>query len=285
MPIEKQLWTDIILEQPIQKDDFLSESEDMSALVDHNTLNLAEAGVEPEVFVDNETYPVGIVSREDAPKEILLHTLDTKNTVVRNIEKMQAAYDKMKSVTLGHANALTRKRRAMAAHNWCPLQDGAQTPVLITTGELIGGRRRLTFDDLDNLELRFKALEVNLEDLRIVLTPEHEYDLKAENRKQYKDCMKDGKIGNFKVFSYPHLPYFDTTTGKKQAYGSAKGANSSMASVAWIRSEVCRAVGATDSFIREKDPEARGDILGYQQRFTALPMRNKYIGAIYSAKA
>lgn len=285
MPIEKQLWTDIILEQPIQKDDFMSESEDMSALVDHHTLNLAEAGVEPEVFIDNSTYPVGIVSREDAPKEILLHTLDTKNTVVRNIEKMQAAYDKMKSVTLGHVNALTRKRRAMAAYNWSPLQNGEMTPVLVTTGELVGGRRRLTFDDLDNLELRFKALEVNLEDLRIVLTPEHEYDLKAENRKMYKECMKDGKIGNFKVFSYPHLPYFDTTTGKKQAYGSAKGANSSMASVAWIRSEVCRAVGATESYIREKDPEARGDILGYQQRFTALPMRNKYIGAIYSAKA
>lgn len=122
MPIEKELWVDIIKEQPIQEGDFLNESEDLSALVDNNTLHLAEAGVEPEVFIDNDTYPVGIVQREDVPKDILLHTLDTKNTVVRNIEQMQAAYDKMLSVTRGHVNALTRKRRALAAYNWCPLQ-------------------------------------------------------------------------------------------------------------------------------------------------------------------
>ena len=51
MPIEKELWVDIIKEQPIQEGDFLNESEDLSALVDNNTLHLAEAGVEPEVFL------------------------------------------------------------------------------------------------------------------------------------------------------------------------------------------------------------------------------------------
>ena len=232
MPIEKELWVDIIKEQPIQEGDFLNESEDLSALVDNNTLHLAEAGVEPEVFIDNDTYPVGIVQREDVPKDILLHTLDTKNTVVRNIEQMQAAYDKMLSVTRGHVNALTRKRRALAAYNWCPLQDGEFTPVLVTTGELVNGRRRLTFDDLDLLEAKFKAMEVDMTQLCLVLTTEHEADLKSENRKLYKEYMRDGKIGNFKVFSYPHLPLFDTTTGKKQAFGSAKGENSAMASIA-----------------------------------------------------
>lgn len=285
MAIEKELWTDVLLDQPIQPDDFLSESEDFSQLVEYNKLHLAEAGIEPEVFVDNDTYPVGIVSREDVPHEILLHTLDTKNTVVRNLEKMQASYDKMKSVVKGHANALTRKRRSMAAFNWCPLKDGDHTPVLEATGELVNGRRRLTFDDLDRLEARFIDLEVNTEDLRLVLTSEHRNDLKAENRKLYKEYMRDGKIGKFKVYDYPHLPYFDVTTGEKQAYGSAKGTNSSMASIAWVRTEVCRATGTTDTFSRENDPEARGDIIGYQQRFAALPMRNKYIGAIYSPHA
>lgn len=285
MPIDKQLWTDIILEQPIQPDDFLSESEDVSSLVEYDILHLAEAGVEPEVFVDNDTYPVGIVSREDVPKEIPLHTLDTKNTVVRNVEQMQSSYDKMQSMTRGHNNALTRKRRALAAFNWCPLQDGEFTPVLEATGELVNGRRRLTFDDLDTLETKFETLEVDMSQLRLALTPEHKADLKAENRKLYKECMKDGQIGRFKVYTYPHLPLFDVSTKKKQAFGSAKGENSSMASIAWIKTEVVRATGTTEPFHREKDPEARGDIIGYQQRFTALPMRNKYIGAIYSPHA
>lgn len=198
---------------------------------------------------------------------------------------MQARYDKVQSVTRGHVNALTRK----LAGQWPPTtgvrcRTVSSRPVLVTTGEAVNGRRRLTFDDLDLLEAKFKAMEVDMTQLCLVLTTEHEADLKSENRKLYKEYMRDGKIGNFKVFSYPHLPLFDTTTGKKQAFGSAKGENSAMASIAWIRTEVMRATGTVDVFHREKDPEARGDILGYQQRFSALPLRNKYIGAIYSGK-
>lgn len=86
----------------------------------------------------------------------------------------------MKSVVRGHSNALLRRRRALAAYNWCPLQDGEFTPVLVTTGELVNGRRRLTFDDLDLLEAKFEALEVDLSQLRLALTTEHKADLKAE---------------------------------------------------------------------------------------------------------
>lgn len=57
MPIEKELWVDIIKEQPIQEGDFLNESEDLSALVDNNTLHLAEAWgfqVRMAEWVENE---------------------------------------------------------------------------------------------------------------------------------------------------------------------------------------------------------------------------------------
>ncbi len=141
---EKQIWTGIILEKPIADDSFLLDSVDMSELVENNTIHLADAGVEPEVFVDNDTYPVGIVSREDVPKELPLHTLDTKNTVVRNVEAIEASYKKLESVTMGHKNALARKSAALAAHNWCPLADGEFTPVLETTGAADAtGRKRL----------------------------------------------------------------------------------------------------------------------------------------------
>jgi hypothetical protein len=35
-------------------------------------------------------------------------------------------------------------------------------------------------------------------------------------------------------------------------------------------------------FVRYKDPEQRGDIVGFQMRFAALSIRGKYSGAIYS---
>lgn len=281
MPITKEIWTDVILEAPIQSDDFLSESVDMSDLVEYNIIHLAEAGVEPQVFIDNKTYPVGTVQREDVPKELPLQTLDTENTLVRNIEAMELSYDKVKSVTRGHKNALTRKRRALAAYNWCPLKDTDKTPVLEASGAPdANGRKRLTFADLDRMKSRFVAMECDLENLVIALNPEHEADLQAENRALYREYLKDKKIGVFRTYLYPHLPLFDTTTKQKQAFGSAAGENSRMASVVWQKNEVMRAVGNTDVFSTTKDPGSRGDIIGFQQRFIALPMRNKYIGAI-----
>lgn len=285
MPIEKQIWIGIVLEHMTPKTSFLSASRNMDEFVENNTINLADAGVEPEVFVDNDTYPVGIVERKDVPVALPLHTLDTQNTVVRNIEEKESSYNKMESVTTGHKNALTRKRAALAAHNWCPMQNAEFTPVLQATGVPDAtGRKRLTFDDLDEMEARFEDLEADMENLILVLNTQHKADLKAENRKLYKECIKDGKIGNFTVFSYSKLPYFDITTKKKQAFGSATTENSAMASLVYVKNEVMAATGDTEPFVTYKDPGARGDILGYQQRFTALPLRNKYIGAIYSGK-
>ena len=53
----------------------------------------------------------------------------------------------------------------------------------------------------------------------------------------------------------------------------------------YINTEVMRAGGTADMFTKEKDPTVRGDVVGFEHRFTALPIRGKYIGAIYSAKA
>ena len=39
-----------------------------------------------------------------------------------------------------------------------------------------------------------------------------------------------------------------------------------------------------DMFAKYKDPEHRGNIIGFQQRFTAAPITGKYTGAIYSTK-
>ena len=52
----------------------------------------------------------------------------------------------------------------------------------------------------------------------------------------------------------------------------------------YCETEVCLARGDTEVFARYKDPKDRGDIIGFQQRAMALPIRGKYIGAIYSGK-
>ncbi len=53
MPIEKQLWIAMLKEGFIPSTSFLSRSVDMSEFVEYNKINLAEAGVDPKVLVDN----------------------------------------------------------------------------------------------------------------------------------------------------------------------------------------------------------------------------------------
>ena len=104
MAIEKQIWISMLMEGFYPDRSFLARSVDMTPMVEYNKINLAEAGVAPDVLVDNKDYPVPTMSRTDTPLELTLHTFDTKNTVVRNVEEMETAYAKMESVVRQHRN-------------------------------------------------------------------------------------------------------------------------------------------------------------------------------------
>ncbi|MEG1762878.1 MAG: hypothetical protein RR256_04635, partial [Bacteroidales bacterium] len=95
MAIERELWLTLIKEGLTPDTSFLSRSMNMDEHVDANKLNLAEAGIDPKVLIDNTTFPIPVASRTDVPKELLLHTFDTENTVVRNIEEKECSYPKM----------------------------------------------------------------------------------------------------------------------------------------------------------------------------------------------
>lgn len=114
--IAKEIWTDILMEGFYPKDDFLSWSRDMSELVEYNTLNLAEAGADPNLLIDNAVYPIAAATRTDVPKTITLRTLDTDSTIVRNLEKKETAYNKMESVVRAHRNTLRKGAIQLAAH-------------------------------------------------------------------------------------------------------------------------------------------------------------------------
>lgn len=286
MAIEKQIWIDLIKEGMTPDTSFLSRSVDMSDLVEHNKINLAEAGVEPNVIIDNKVYPVPTASREDAPLELPLHTFDTENTVVRNIEEKESAYPKMESVTRGHRRSLIRKTSANAAYNWCPTKDSDMTPVLAASGDISkAGYKKVSFEDFLNLEAKFRGLDVDMNSLVAVLNAYHLADLMAEDMKLYKEVLAAGKLFSFSLFSFNNTATFDGTTGQKKAYGAAADpTKDAISSLVYCDTEVMRASGDTEIFVTYKDPKERGDILGFQQRFTALPIRSKYIGAIYSGK-
>ncbi len=283
--VQKELWTDILMEGYYPKDDFLSWSRDLSEFVEYNTINLAEAGADPNLLIDNNTYPISVSQRTDTPKSIVLRTLDTDSTLVRNIEEMESSYSKMESVVRGHRNTLRKGSIQLACHFWAPQENTTFTPVIAATGELVGGRRKLTFEDVLDIRAKLVQIDADLDAFAMTLNPLHEADLMAQDMKLYKDMITSGKLWGLRLFVNSQTPRFNATTGKKVAFQAVAADTDTISSFLWSKDEVMRADGDIDMFAKLKDPDTKADVINFQKRFVALPFRNKMQAAIYSPKA
>ena len=280
MAIEKQIWIAMLMEGFYPDRTFLTRSVDMTAMVEYNKIDLAEAGVAPEVLVDNKEFPVPTMSRTDVPLELPLHTFDTKNTVVRNVEEMETAYAKMDSVVRQHRNTLQAKTAAYAANNWAPAKNTTLTPAKET---LAPGK--ISFEDILKMDAWFRSQDIDPATLVAVLNPYHLADLQLEDMKLYKAMLESNKLFGFSLYTFSQLPYYNPTTGAKVAFGTASTATDAQCSLFYSDQEVMRADGDIEVFAKYKDPGERGDVIGFQKRFTALPIRKKYQVVIYNKAA
>ncbi|MBD3748943.1 MAG: hypothetical protein IE931_05560 [Sphingobacteriales bacterium] len=271
----KEIWISKLMERFYPDGSFLLEAEDMSSFVENNTINLADAGVDPTVLVNNSSYPIAISERTDVPLALPLDYYDTENTVVRNAEAVQLAYSKMESVVRQHRNALYKENVKKAIWNYAPSANGANTPVIEIGSSII--------DAFIDAEQKFDDLDVPKDRRVVVLSGIHKAKLKKEDKVLFKDVFGQGGSGmlySFKVHNTSVMPVYDGTLKTKKAYGAASAGDDIISSVFFSGYEVMRAEGTYDMFSRLKDPENRGDIVGFQKRFLALPIRGKYIGAI-----
>lgn len=291
----KEIWINQLMEGYDQVPSFLDRVTDMSEFVEYNTINLAEAGVDPTVLVNNTTYPVSVAERADNPLALPLDYFDTENTVVRNAVSVQLAYAKLESVIRRHRQALVNKEAHKGSHALTPASDATYTPVIASTGSaspLAATFKAITEDDVANLAARFDDIDAPEGDRHLVLHTRHWNELVRTSTvlKEQRYRGRQGEVGRFlfEMFGFNIMKYrsgavFNKGTGVKVAYGAAAAPSTdTISSFAFVGGEVMKAMGSTDMFERMNDPEERGDIVGFQQRFIALPLRDKYVGAIYS---
>lgn len=287
--IAKEIWIDTVMEGFYLVGEWLTRSVDLSPLVDNDKINLAEAGIDPEVLVNNTTYPIGIVDRADVPKDLELDYYDTKNTPVRNAVAKELAYDKLASVTRGHKNALREMFLKKVAHGWCPTTDSVFTPIIPTTGDDDGNTlKAMKLKDIRTLMNRFNTAGYGQNGRVLLLCSQHLADLLEEDEKLFKNFANfvEGSIARiygFDVYVENATPTFNKSTGVKTAFAAAAAPTTDThASIAWVESEVMRCDGSLDMFFQEKNPEHRADIIGFQTRKLGMPLRGKGMGAIYS---
>lgn len=290
MALNKEIWISQILEGFYPDDSFLQKPVNYSAFVENDRLHIAAAGIDPKVLVNNTTYPIKSVNRDDSDNEIVLDKFETENTIVRRPDAIEYSYDKLESVIRQHRATLRKSVAMKAIHAYAPASDTTDTPVILTTGLNAGGRKRMTFADILTLKERFDEAEIPLEERYLVLHPKHVSDLLLEDIELFKDLtnIKDGepfKFAGFGCFSFAQMPTYKTETMVLKKVPFEEEKTEQFASVAFYAKEVMKADGDIYMYASEDDPNERATIVGFDKRFVALPIRGKGIGAIVSDKA
>lgn len=258
-----------------------------SQVAGNNTIHFVDLGGDPTVLVNNSSYPIGIESLEDADKAISLDKYQTKATRVTDDEARSLSYDKVGSVIERHRDSVDAKKFSRAIHALAPSANSAKTPVLVTTGEADGTRKRLVVKDLIALKEKFDKLKVPVEDRVLVLCSEHVNDLLAQDTTfaQRYNNTTTGAIANmygFEIFEYVDTPIFNASTLNKVAYGTQAGSSDRNASVAFYAPRMMKATGETKAYIDQPDTQNQEWRYNLRHYFICLPLKNEAIGAIVS---
>lgn len=296
--VYREVWTKEVIKgfQAGLKDTFLDGVKDYSQYVtgddEAQVIHSTFFGVEPDVLINNSTYPIPIqeLNGEDIP--IALDKYQTKVTPITDDELYALAYDKIKNVKDSHVTALLKNRLGKAIHAFGPATDTANTPVLLTTGSVApGGRKRLTWEDVVNLRERYAAADIEIEGFRLVLCQDHVNDLCLADTnftKSYAN-FKDGIITNqlgFEIRAYSKTPYYDAATKGKLSFGALPTATSARASVIFPLEKTGKATGITKMYYSEAktDPQNQRNLVNFRNYFIALPLISSGFAAIVSDK-
>ena len=264
---------------------------DNSSIVENDIIHLVEVGVDPDVLVNNTTYPIPLQALDDADIAIQLDKFQTKVTPITDDELHAISYDKMTRVKESHGNSINDAKFAKAAHAMCAASNGAKTPVLKTTGsrDPETGRIKLVPNDLIRMKKAMDKLGVPTIGRRLVLCSDHINDLLEVDQKfkeQYNINRNDGTVGRlygFDIYEFANNPLY-TTAGTKKALGATASTGEFQCSFAFYVQRVFKATGSTKMYYSEAgtDPEYQRNKINFRHYFICMPKKADAGVVIYS---
>nr|DAY71485.1 MAG TPA: Major capsid protein [Caudoviricetes sp.] len=261
---------------------------DYSAAVNNEVVHLVDVGGDPDVLINNTTYPIAAQELEDGDIALGLDKFQTKKTAVSDDQLFAISYDKMGSVIERHGDAITIAKFKKAAHALAPNSNTAKTPVVPTSGEDDNGRKKCTRKDIIALKRKLDALQIPTAGRRLVLCSDHVNDL-LEDEQKFRDQYYNytsGKIANmygFEVYEFENCPYF-TKEGTKVPFKNSPSGTDHQASFCFYTKRVFRAQGSTKMYYRDAqtNPDYQQNEVNFRHYYIVLPKKMEAIGAIYS---
>ncbi|MGM9753841.1 MAG: hypothetical protein ACI3ZK_07330 [Candidatus Cryptobacteroides sp.] len=255
---------------------------DATSAVDNDVIHLVDVGVDPDVLINNTTYPIELQQLDDNDISISLDKFQTKVTPITDDELFALSYDKMSRVIESHRNSIDDAKFKKAAHALCAASNTAKTPVLATTGarDASTGRLAMTRKDLIAMKEAMDKLGVPAENRRLVLCPSHVNDIlgwSEEFTRQYNMDNINGRVGRlygFDIYESAYNPFY-TSNGNKKALGTTPGAGEFQASFAFYTKRVFKATGSTKMYYSraETDPEFQRNKINFRHYFIAMPKK------------
>lgn len=255
---------------------------DNSSIVNNDVIHLVDVGIDPDVIVNNTTYPIPLQALDDKDIAVKLDKFQTKVTPVTDDELYALSYDKMGRVKEAHGNALNDAKFKKAAHALCATSATKTTPVLKCSGEADAesGRKRLTMADVVAMKRAMDKLHVPTENRRLVLCPDHVNDLllTVQNfREQYNIDRATGKVGKlfgFDIYEYANTPKY-TSAGVKKALDAEAEDGDLQCSFAFYVPRVFKATGSTKMYYSEaqSDPEYQRNKINFRHYFLCMPKK------------
>ena len=282
--VYKEIWTGELVKYLRRglEATFLDGIPDSSSIVNNDVIHLVEVGVDPDVLINNTTYPIPFQALDDKDIAIKLDKFQTKVTPITDDELYALSYDKMGRVKESHGNSINDGKFAKAAHALCAQEDSATTPVLKTTGKRdpVTGRLKMTANDLLNLKRAMDKLKVPTQGRRLVLCSDHANDLLEASqvfKEQYNINRNDGTIGRlygFDIYEFANNPLY-TTVGKKKDVGASAETGEFQCSFAFHVSRVFKATGSTKMYYSEAstDPQNQRSLINFRHYFICMPKK------------
>jgi len=294
----KEVWTKAVKEalSTAENATFLDGIEDFSQYVSNagdeaQVIHMVYMGVEPDVLINNTTYPIPIQELGEEDITIALDKYVTKVTPITDDELYALSYDKIATVKNKHAKAMAKNKFKKAIHALAPSGNTAAMPVLVTTGADDGtGRKRLILADLIRLKKQLDDLEVSDIGRRLVLCNDHSNDLLLLDQ-TYKDQffnLTSGKpfsLLGFDFYQYVACPYYNPATKVKLSFGAVPAVTDRRASVFFSLDRAAKASGWTKMYYSaaSTDPQNQRNLVNFRNYYIVMPTREEARGAIVSA--
>ena len=282
--VYKEIWTGEMIKalRGFLEGTWLDGIPDSSSLVDNDVIHLVDVGIDPDVLVNNTSYPIDVQDLPDGDKAIKLDKFQTKATPVTDDELHAISYDKMGRVKESHANAIHDTKLKKAAHSFCALKNTQTTPVLKTTGAKVTetGRLKMTVKDVLEMKRSMDQLGVPTDHRRLVLCPDHVNDLLESDqsfKEQYNISRGEGKVGRlygFDIYEFANTPVY-TSAGQKKLLTEKATTGEFNCSFAFYAKRVFKATGSMKMYYSaaETDPLSQRNLVNFRHYFIAMPKK------------